>query len=95
MLKAPIRPSRKNPITLIAFFVFFIYSYFLMVAFVFISKPAFSMTLLGIKQELISANYILTFLTLLFFFLSYLRDPGYLKNDKIEFIKLLEEFEAT
>jgi len=44
---------------------------------------------------MINLNLLLTALTLVFFFLSYLREPGYLHNDKIEFIKLLEEFEAT
>ena len=41
MLRAPIRPSKKNPWTLIAYFAFFIYAYALLFSFVFLSKYYF------------------------------------------------------
>lgn len=44
---------------------------------------------------MITLHHVLTILTLVFFFLSYLSNPGYLKNDCVPFIKLLEDFEAS
>lgn len=44
---------------------------------------------------MVIGNIILMILTMIFFFLSYLRDPGYLLNEKVQFIKLIEEFETT
>jgi hypothetical protein len=41
------------------------------------------------------AIVIFTALTLVFFLMSYLRDPGYMINKKVRFSQLLEEFEPT
>eukprot|EP00347_Sterkiella_histriomuscorum_P005057 403358066 len=85
MFKAPIRPMPKNPMTLIVYFLFFCYSQFLLFSFVY----------LRIKKEMCYMNLILTVACLIYFFLSYLRDPGYLVNKTVPFRKLLETFDPT
>lgn len=38
---------------------------------------------------------ILSIFTLIFFLMCSFRDPGYLKNDRVEFLRLLEQFDPT
>ncbi len=51
--------------------------------------------LIGLKLAYVIVEIILTILTLIYFFASYLKDPGYLINTKVDFLQMLEEFDPT
>jgi len=95
MLRAPLRAMRKNSVTLMTYFLFFVYVYWMLFLFVFLSKFKVNQCWLGITQGMITLHHILTIVTLIFFLFSYLRNPGYLKNENVPFIKMLEDFEAS
>ncbi|CDW88669.1 dhhc zinc finger domain containing protein [Stylonychia lemnae] len=85
MFKAPVRPSSKNYITLIIYFILFFYTQFLLFTYVF----------LRITKLMTFANIFISILTLIFYMISFLNEPGYIFNKKISFRALLEQFDAT
>ncbi len=85
MMKAPVRKTNRSYQVMIFFLTLYTLAYVLQVAVVF---PR-------IHFNLMLANIIFTVLTLFFFGLASFINPGRLRNENIDFLKLLEKFDAT
>lgn len=84
MLRPPVRHVNKNPMTMIIMLLVFAYCYAAMILFVY----------LHLNQGLIISNFILLVITLLFLMMTTMSDPGVIRQG-VDFLKLVEEFDAT
>lgn len=85
MLSAPTRKVKRTYCTMIAYLIMMIIGIALAVLFTF---PF-------ISPEAILGEAVLSVLTLLFFLISSCMEPGYLKNDKVDFMDLLNVLESV
>ena len=84
MMRPPVRLVTQNRFTLYMYLISFAFTYFWFVLFVF-SR---------LQSVMIWINVALTLVTLLFFSLSWGKDPGYIRK-QIEFIQLLEVYDPA
>lgn len=94
MLRPPVRHVNKNPMTMIIMLLVFAYCYAAMILFVYLRKFDLSLYVLDLNQGLIISNFILLVITLLFLMMTTMSDPGVIRQG-VDFLKLVEEFDAT
>ena len=95
MLRPPVRHVNKNPLSLIIMLFIFAYCQAAMVLFVYLRKIHPSILfLVDLNKVLILSNIVLLSLTLLFLMMTTMSDPGVIRQG-VDFLKLVEEFDAT